>query len=261
MTPLRVSIVAAIASIVLIAVILELIRSGRLRERYAFAVALIRVRTAQALDDLVEMFLRRVQKLHQQAKEALADYREQHQEQTDALVTLLGHIVSGWQASETPEQQRQAVDAMIGGRIDTILAQCEAHLEYAGNNYLPFLRSLFRPHRKLFLDVLEFLHPTSPSADTALEQAITFVSHHRRTRAIRLPVREEHDTTTERLPLSWIPQRWSLSGRNGGRVDREVSHPGPSQIRTCPTRASGSSNLQIRYVPTVVCTIFTRGSG
>src|SRR5262249_34561758 len=47
-------------------------------KRYAFAVALIRVRTAQALDDLVEMCLRRVQKLHQQAKEALADYREQH---------------------------------------------------------------------------------------------------------------------------------------------------------------------------------------
>jgi hypothetical protein len=35
MTPLRVSIAGAIASIVLIAVILELIRSRRLRERYA----------------------------------------------------------------------------------------------------------------------------------------------------------------------------------------------------------------------------------
>jgi hypothetical protein len=98
-------------------------------KRYPFAVALIRVRTAQALDDLVEMFLRRLQKLHQQAKEALADYRDQHQEQTDALVALLGRIVSGWQASETPEQQHQAVDTLIGRQTDTILAQCEAHLE------------------------------------------------------------------------------------------------------------------------------------
>jgi hypothetical protein len=98
-------------------------------KRYTLAVALIRVRTAQALDDLVEMFLRRLQKLHQQAKEALADYRDQHQEQTDALVALLGRIVSGWQASETPEQQHQAVDTLIGRQTDTILAQCEAHLE------------------------------------------------------------------------------------------------------------------------------------
>jgi hypothetical protein len=35
MTPLRVSIVAAIASLALLAVVLELIRSRRLRERYA----------------------------------------------------------------------------------------------------------------------------------------------------------------------------------------------------------------------------------
>ena len=190
-------------------------------KRYTFAVALIRVHTAQVLDDLVEMFLRRLQKLHQQAQEALADYRDQHQEQTDALVALLGRIVSGWQASETPEQQRQAVDALIGGRTETILAQCEAHLEFAGNNYLPFLRPLFRPHRKLFLDVLEFLHPTSTSADTALEQAITFVRQHRRTRAGRLPVHGEHDTPGARLPLSWIPQRWWKA------VTGQQRHEGP----------------------------------
>lgn len=35
MTPLRISIAASIASILLILVVLELIRSGRLRERYA----------------------------------------------------------------------------------------------------------------------------------------------------------------------------------------------------------------------------------
>ena len=35
MTPLRISIAAAIASVVLLAVVLELIRSRRLRERYA----------------------------------------------------------------------------------------------------------------------------------------------------------------------------------------------------------------------------------
>jgi len=35
----------------------------------------------------------------------------------------------------------------------------------------------------------------------------------------------------------------------------------PSQIRTCPTQASGSSDPQVCYAPTVVCTILTRGSG
>jgi len=34
-----------------------------------------------------------MQKLHHKAKEALDEYRRQHQEQTDALVALLGRIV------------------------------------------------------------------------------------------------------------------------------------------------------------------------
>jgi hypothetical protein len=55
--------------------------------------------------------------------------------------------------------------------------------------------------------------------------------------------------------------RIRLPGRVGGRVDREVSHSGPSQLWTCPTRASGPSNLQVCYAPTVICTIRTRGSG
>ena len=120
------------------------------------ALALIRVQTAQALDDLAEMLIRRLQKLHPQAHEALAEYRRQHQEHTDALSALLGQIVSDWQASETPEQHLRAVDMLIGTDADTIRAQCDTHLGYAGNNYLPLRAPLFTSHRKLFLDVLAF---------------------------------------------------------------------------------------------------------
>ena len=120
---------------------------------------MIRVRTAQALDDLAEMFIRLMQKFHHKAKEALDDYREQHQEQTDALISLLSQIVSSWQSSETAEEQLRTIGALLGEDADTIREQCEAHLAYAGNNYLPFLLPLVRPHRKLLLDILAFLHP------------------------------------------------------------------------------------------------------
>jgi hypothetical protein len=51
-------------------------------KRYTLAITLIRMRTAQALDDLAEMFIRRMQKLHYQAKEALETYRRQHMEES-----------------------------------------------------------------------------------------------------------------------------------------------------------------------------------
>jgi hypothetical protein len=172
------------------------------------AVALIRVQTAQALDDLAEMFIRRLQKLHQQANDALAEYRRQHQEQADTLIALLGQIVSDWQASSTPAQRLQAVDGLIGMEADTIRAQCDTHLGYAGNNYLPFLVPLFTPHRKLLLDILAFLRPTSTSADTALEQAIGFVLRHRDGRAARLLIVGDDHGSDRALDVSWIPPRW-----------------------------------------------------
>lgn len=177
-------------------------------KRVTLALALIRVRTAQALDDLAEMFIRRMQKLHHTAKDALEAYRHQHQEQTDALISLLGQIVGGWQQSELPEQRLQTIDTLIGHQADTIREQCEAHLGYAGNNYLPFLPALFRNHRKTCLDILAFLRPTSTSTDTTLEQAITLVLQHREARMAWLPITGTDPGSQPPLDLSWVPQRW-----------------------------------------------------
>jgi len=174
-------------------------------KRFTLAVTLIRVRTAAALDDLAEMFIRRMQKLHYKAKEALDTYRRQHQEQTDMLISLLGQIAQSWQTSEFPEQRLKAIDNLIGNDADSIREQCEIHLGYAGNNYLPFLQPLFRNHRKTCLDVMEFLHPTSTSADTGLEKAIVFVLRHRDARTAQLSITENEE---DALDLSWVPQRW-----------------------------------------------------
>jgi hypothetical protein len=41
----------------------------------------------------------------------------------------------------------------------------------------------------------------------------------------------------------------------------KLPSPAPLQIRTCPTRTSGSSATQFRYVATGACTTRTAGSG
>jgi HEAT repeat protein len=103
-------------------------------KRAPLAIALTRVRTAQALDDLAEMLLRLMPKRQHTAQEALAAYRRAHQEQTDALLSLLSEGVGGWQHSETAEAQRKTISTLSGEDADNILEQCEAHRAYAGNN-------------------------------------------------------------------------------------------------------------------------------
>jgi hypothetical protein len=204
-------------------------------KRVTLALALIRVRTAQVLDDLAEMFIRRMQKLHAQAKEGLEAYRHQHQEQTDALISLLEQIVSGWQASELPEQRLCAIDTLIGQEADTIREQCEAHLGYAGNNYLPFLPALFRNHRKTCLDILAFLRPTSTSTDTARERAITFVLWHRDARASQLPVTGSGQDGEAILNVSWVPQRWWKAVTGLYRRDGPVLAVNRKYLELCVT--------------------------
>ena len=201
---------------------LNVTQMNRYREakRATLAVALIRVRTARALDDLAEMFLRLMQKMHHTAKEALDAYQREHQEQTDALISLLSELVGGWQHSETAEEQLNTISALIGENADTILEQCEAHLAYAGNNYLPFLLPLLRTHRKLLFDMLEFLQPLSTSTDKALEHAIGFVLRHRHAKAARLSIIEDGPDAKAILDISWIPPRWWQAVT--GRLRRDV---------------------------------------
>jgi TnpA family transposase len=202
-------------------------------KRLTLAVTLIRVRTAQALDDLAEMFIRLMHKFHHKAKEALDAYRDEHQEQPEALVSLLSQIVSGWQSSETPEEQLRTIGALLGEDVDTIRERCEAYLAYAGNNYLPFLLPLVRPHRKLLLDIVAFLRPTSTSADTALERALAFILRHRDARVARLPVREGEADTQQRLDLSWVPVRWWKAITNRHRRDVPVMTVDRKYLELC----------------------------
>lgn len=194
----------------------------QMSKRVTLAVALIHVRTAQALDDLAEMFLRRMHKIHHKAHQLLEEYRCQHQEQTDALISLLGQMVSGWQASEFPEQKVKAIDALIGDGAERLRVQCETHLGYADNNYLPFLLPLFRSHRKTCLDILEILRPTSTSTDTALAHAITFVLRHRHTRAAQLPLTGSGQGEQDPLSLSWVPSRWWKAVTGGHRREGPI---------------------------------------
>jgi hypothetical protein len=179
------------------------------------AVALMRIRTAQALDDLADMLLRRVQPGHHQGQEALQAYRDQPQEQTDALIALLGPMVRDGPTNEPPEPRPTARTARIGDEAETMRAPCAAPMGYAGHNDFPFLPALFRSHRKTGLDVLAFLPPTSPRADTAFERAMAFVLAQREPRADRLPVMARPQDAAAALDVSWVPVGWwkAVTGR------------------------------------------------
>src|SRR5262249_22450135 len=123
-------------------------------KRAALAVALLVVQAARALDDLAEMFIKRMMRVHQRGKEALAHYREQHQDHTDRLIDTLREMVTAYQMEGTEGERLAAIGEVLGDRSEDVLHQCEAHQAYAGNNYYPFLWRFYMSHRATLFRLL-----------------------------------------------------------------------------------------------------------
>lgn len=206
---------------------------GRVVEskRLALMAALLRGQVAQALDDAAEMFVRLMTRMHNRAREALDEYRARHAAETDTLVALLREAVLACQDQEAERDARlAAVEGLLLPDAGAILAKCEAHAAFAGNNYLPLLARFYGAQRAAFLRFLEHADLVSTSQDRSTEEAIAFVLMHRASRRTKLRtivdvVRPDGTTARQPLDLSWAGEKgWPLLT---GRAARE---PAPVEV-------------------------------
>lgn len=208
-----------------------------LSKRYTLATALLVVQYARTLDDIAEMFIKRMRLLHHKGKEALAQYRIENQQHTDELVTTLRDLVVAYEIPGEMPQRFAAIETVIGERTQEILKQCEAHIAYVGNNYFPFLQNFYKSHRATLFRFLEVVSLCSSTQDTSLVEAIDFIRSYRGSRSNWLPtIQTEYPDTPEAhqlqlLDLNWVPPKWwylvtRQRHRDPGREYQWNSKPG-----------------------------------
>ncbi len=183
-------------------------------KRFSLAVSLIQAQTAQAYDDLVEIFTRRVNKLHITAKKALEEYKLSHQDIADQLIETLGKIAENWGATKDKDSRIKAVENILEGNEAEILKQCEAHLAYSKNNHILFLPQFFKPQRAFLFNILELLQPKSTTSDKILEKALNFLLKNKYSKSVELSIIENirlengNNEIVQLIDLSWIPDKW-----------------------------------------------------
>ena len=116
-------------------------------KRLTLAATLVFTQTGRALDDVADMYVRLVQRLHNQARTALLEYQAEHVERTDGLVATLHGVTLAYRTEGSAEQRLSAIGELIEPDGDRILEQCEAHRATAGRNYLPFLTRYYSHQR------------------------------------------------------------------------------------------------------------------
>ena len=183
-------------------------------KRQTLAVALLQRRYAQTLDDIADVFIKRMRRMHYKAKEALENYRIESQQRTDELISKLRQVAICHSTDGEVADRFAAVGCVIGDDPQELIDQCDDHLAYAGNNYLPFLPKFYRSHRAVLFRFLSVV-PLYPSTqDESLAAAIAFIRAHQGARKAWLPLSNENaseeagDAPVPQLELSWMPTKW-----------------------------------------------------
>ena len=183
-------------------------------KRLTLAAAFVLVQSARALDDLAEMFIKRMLAIHQKAKEALELYRVHHQARTDALVGTLRDLVVAYRKEGTTEERMAAIDTVIGEQAAEVLQSCEEHLAHVGNNTQHFLWPFYRQHRAQLFRLLDVLSLRSSSQDRSLEETVHFLKRHAQSKGEWLITATALNPGTpeeQQLPLvdlSWATDTW-----------------------------------------------------
>ena len=97
-------------------------------KRQTLAIALLQRRYAQTLDDIAEVFIKRMRRMHYKAKEALENYRIESQQRTDELISKLRQVAIAHSTDGEIADRFAAVDCVIGDAPQELIAQCDDHI-------------------------------------------------------------------------------------------------------------------------------------
>jgi hypothetical protein len=174
----------------------------QLTKRRALLVCLLYRAQVKTRDHLVEMFLKRIQKMHQFAKDKLVKLREQNLNHTELMLEVLTEILQT-SAGETDTailgEQVQSVFAAHGGAA-ALLERCEEITAYNSDNYLPFIWKFYSRYCAVLFPLIKGLEIQSSSQNLSLMTALTFMLANEDRRIKWLPA--------DNLDLSFMSERW-----------------------------------------------------
>ncbi|MEY3333004.1 MAG: hypothetical protein RLZZ176_1304 [Cyanobacteriota bacterium] len=149
-------------------------------KRQAFLLCLLYQAQVKTRDYLVEMFLKRVKIIHNQAKKRLVELREKNLAQTASLLELLKEVLQTSLEDLDKAKLGEQVQCIFedNGGASNLLQQCQEIEAYSSKNYLPLLWHFYSRYRKALFDIVNSLEIISTSSDQSLIDALNYVLKH-----------------------------------------------------------------------------------
>ena len=171
-----------------------------LPKRRSLLLCLLHRAQVKARDHLADMFVQRMHKTHNAAKQRLVELREEHLSQTEAMLGVFAEVLAASaENSKSKTKLGKAVQGVldIHGGTSHLLARCEELAVYNTNNHVPLVWRFYSRHRKVLFELLHLLELRSTSAEQSLIHALKFLQAYEHKRVAHLPAEIELDFISE----------------------------------------------------------------
>lgn len=148
-------------------------------KRYALATILIHMKSASAIDDVVQIFIIWIRKIESQAKFKLEEYRLEQADKTDGFVVTLYNTLLALKNNNTSDDKIRAIEKQLGGKIDELIEQCREHLKLTDENHIAWMQKPYRNKRHAIFLLMENITVLSSTNDKSIENALKFIMHYR----------------------------------------------------------------------------------
>lgn len=177
-------------------------------KRYTLAVLLIRSQHSKALDDVAEMFIRLVRKIESSAQAQLESHLLSHQKHVDKLILRFKEMLTAYQKEGTLKERFSAIEATVAGEAEQLIDQCDEHIAYAGNNYLPFMLQPYKFKRALLFNCLKILNLQSSSSDRSTDNLLSLLKSLQNSHKEYLKPKDILPLTDVTFDTKWMPEKW-----------------------------------------------------
>ena len=178
------------------------IRSIKEPKRHAILLCLLDQTQSNTLDQLIEMFLRRMNRTHRKAKEDLKLIQEEHQKIEETLINTFGMVLEEAGDKKSDKTLGRKVRGILQdqGGVDTLKNLHTKVSAYHQDNYLPLLWNIHARSRSTLYQILELLPIESSTQDNELICLVDFLKKHRHTK--------RKSFSPNKLDLGFLSQRW-----------------------------------------------------
>jgi len=202
------------------------VRELKETKRYALAIVLIQTQKQKALDNIADIFIKKIQNLESTAELRLQQYHLDQIKRTERLIGRFRDVldVIRQDGAHDAPSLREAIAQALRSDPEKLVEECNEYMAFASNNFWPFMLSSYHQARSLLFSCVEALELESSTSDETIIRAMRFIFSHRNSHKEWISIESPSGGRRNQIHLQWLPEQWRKLVTGQSSPSAKVTH-------------------------------------